>query len=241
TPPALCPPPSAFAQITVSDTGKGVHPDFLPHVFERFRQADSSITRSHGGLGLGLAIVRHMVELHGGTVQADSLGEGQGATFTVRLPLLQDVREMAIDPLPTSEELSSDEPPRLEGLRVLVVDDESDARELVTTVLRSQGAEVAIACSVSEALRQITEFQPQVMVSDIGMPLEDGYSLMRRVRSLAIECGGRIPAVALTAYAREEDRRRALMVGFQSHVAKPVNPIELVMVVASLAGRTGGS
>lgn len=202
-------PNPLIAEITVTDTGKGIHPDFLPHVFERFRQADSSITRSYGGLGLGLAIVRHMVELHGGTVQADSLGEGRGATFTVRLPLLQDVREMAIDSISTGEELPTDEPPRLEGLRVLVVDDEADARELVSTVLRSQGAEVAIACSVSEAIEQIAQFEPQILVSDIGMPQEDGYSLMRRVRLLPVECGGRIPAVALTAYAREEDRRRA--------------------------------
>jgi hypothetical protein len=228
------------AQISVTDTGKGIHPNFLPHVFERFRQADSSITRSYGGLGLGLAIVRHLIELHGGSVQADSPGEGQGSTFTIRLPLLAKIGTKAIAEIPAIEDNpSTAEPPRLEGVRVLIVDDEADARELVSTVLQFQGAEVAIASSVSEALAQLAAFQPQVLVSDIGMPREDGYSLMRRVRSLPLEQGGRIPAVALTAYARAEDRRRALMVGFQSHVAKPVNPAELVMVVASLAGRTG--
>ena len=228
------------AQISVIDTGKGIHPNFLPHVFERFRQADSSITRSYGGLGLGLAIVRHLIELHGGSVQANSSGEGQGATFTVRLPLLAAMGTKAIAEIPAIEDNSSTaEPPRLDAVRVLIVDDEADARELVSTVLQSQGAEVAIASSVSEALAQLAAFQPQVLVSDIGMPREDGYSLMRQVRSLPLEQGGRIPAVALTAYARAEDRRRALMVGFQSHVAKPVNPTELVIVVASLAGRTG--
>jgi len=146
----------------------------------------------------------------------------------------------AIAEIPAIEDNSSTaEPPRLDAVRVLIVDDEADARELVSTVLQSQGAEVAIASSVSEALAQLAAFQPQVLVSDIGMPREDGYSLMRQVRSLPLEQGGRIPAVALTAYARAEDRRRALMVGFQSHVAKPVNPTELVIVVASLAGRTG--
>jgi len=229
-------------QIAVSDTGLGINPEFLPYVFERFRQADSTTTRSYGGLGLGLAIVRHLVELHGGTVQAESPGLGQGATFIVNLPLRavrvaatepEQVKPMVTDEVPTSSYL-----PSLEGLRVLVVDDEPDARELLTTVLEEYKAQVIAVATSGEALEAIKQLQPNVLVSDIGMPGEDGYALIRRVRALDGERGGRIPAIALTAYARAEDRTQALLAGFQQHVPKPVDPAELAVVVANLTGRT---
>jgi len=230
-------------QIRVSDTGQGINPDFLPYVFEHFRQADSSITRSQGGLGLGLAIVRHLVELHGGTVYAESPGLEQGATFIVELPL------MAVRPVAASETkpeqpkvTDTDEMPKcplsLNGLRVLVVDDEPDARELLTTVLGQCGAEVKAVASASEALAVLEPFQPHVLVSDIGMPGEDGYALIRQLRALEANRGGQIPAVALTAYARAEDRTQALLAGFQLHVPKPVDPAELAVVVGNLAGRS---
>ncbi|WGV24694.1 hybrid sensor histidine kinase/response regulator [Halotia branconii] len=228
-------------QIRVSDTGGGIAPEFLPHVFERFRQADSSTTRSHGGLGLGLAIVRHLVELHGGTVSAESPGIGQGATFIVNLPM----KAVAIN-VKQPEQLASVNPdcedpnslPTLNGLRVLVVDDEPDARQLIATVLGQYGAQVMAVASAFEALLAVPQFHPDILVSDIGMPQEDGYALIRQLRTLSQEQGGRIPAVALTAYARTEDRTQALLAGFQLHVPKPVNPTELAAVVANLAGRT---
>ncbi|MBH8553225.1 PAS domain S-box protein [Nostocaceae cyanobacterium CENA357] len=229
-------------QIRVSDTGGGIAPEFLPHVFERFRQADSSTTRSHGGLGLGLAIVRHLVELHGGTVSAESPGIGQGATFIVNLPM----KAVAVD-VKKPEQLSpinehcEEDPnnlPTLRGLRVLVVDDEPDARQLITTVLEQYGAKVMAVASAFEALLALPKFHPDILVSDIGMPQEDGYALIRKLRTLSQEQGGRIPAVALTAYARAEDRTQALLAGFQLHVPKPVNPTELAAVVANLTGRT---
>ncbi|MBD0264603.1 MAG: PAS domain S-box protein [Tolypothrix sp. Co-bin9] len=228
-------------QIRVRDTGEGIAADFLPYVFERFRQADSSSTRSHGGLGLGLAIVRHLAELHGGTVRAESPGIGQGATFIVTLPC-----KAAIAPPTTPEQLSPTEVnkvvekclPTLEGLRVLVVDDEVDARELIATMLEPLGVQVMAAASAIEALVTLQAFQPDVLVSDIGMPGENGYALIRKLRELEEEQGGRIPAVALTAYARAEDRTQALLAGFQLHVPKPVDQAELAAVVANLAGRT---
>ncbi|MEA5603428.1 PAS domain S-box protein [Nostoc sp. UHCC 0252] len=228
-------------QIRVSDTGMGIAAGFLPHVFERFRQADSSITRSHGGLGLGLAIVRHLVELHGGTVSVESPGIGQGATFIVNLPMKAVYVEAN-----TAEELSllvdvqeaNNYLPRLDDLRVLIVDDEADARHLLTTILGQYGAQVIVAASACEALLTLQKFSPHIIVSDIGMPQEDGYALIRQVRALPADRGGRIPAVALTAYARAEDRTQALLAGFQLHVPKPVNPAELAAVVANLTGRT---
>jgi signal transduction histidine kinase/ActR/RegA family two-component response regulator len=225
-------------RITVSDTGKGINPDFLPYVFDRFQQADASSARRYGGLGLGLALVKYLVELHGGTVEAASAGEGRGATFKVTLP----VRAVAT-PLgeaggaPTTVRSSEE----LAGMRALVVDDENDARELIETVLRQYGAEVVAVSSAAEAYSLLTatpsQGWPDIMVTDIGMPDEDGYSLIRRVREWERGQGAHIPAVALTAYGRVEDRVRALNAGFQMHVAKPVDPAELAAVITSITRR----
>ena len=229
-------------QIRVSDTGQGISPEFLPYVFERFRQADSTTTRSHGGLGLGLAIVRHLVELQGGTVHVESAGIGQGAKFIVNLPLravrLTASESESVQPM-LRNEVPTLSPAILNGLRVLVVDDEADARELLTTLLGQYGAEVIVVATASEALETLQRLKPNVLVSDIGMPGEDGYALIRKVRLLDAEQGGQIAAVALTAYARAEDRINALGAGFQLHIPKPVNPEELVAVVANLAGQAG--
>jgi signal transduction histidine kinase len=232
----------SYVEIVVSDTGQGISPEFLPHVFDRFRQADSSRTRAHGGLGLGLAIVRHFVELHGGTVRAESLGAGQGATFTISLPLMTPVAESKyVEPQVRPSDWSGASftcPPTLKGLRVLVVDDEADTLRMLATMLEGCGAEVRVAESVPEALRALEGRIPDVLVSDIGMPGEDGYDLIRKVRALPAERGGAVSAIALTAYARAEDREQSLSAGYQMHVPKPVEPAELVAVVASLAGRT---
>ncbi|MBD2342649.1 PAS domain-containing hybrid sensor histidine kinase/response regulator [Anabaena subtropica] len=228
-----------YAQIQVIDTGIGINSSFLPYVFDRFRQADSSITRSHGGLGLGLAIVRHLVELHGGTVHVYSQGEEQGSTFTVKLPLLSENKVATIEP--TSQQAENLTPlplcPSLLGVRVLVVDDESDSRDFITTVLEQCQAEVQAVATAREALQIIPQWKPNVLVSDIGMPEEDGYSLIRKLRSSPPEQGGNIPAAALTAYARAEDRMRAIQEGFQLHLPKPIEPAELATVVASLIKR----
>jgi len=230
------------AEIRVSDTGKGIDPEFLPHVFERFKQANGTTTRSQGGLGLGLAIARHLVELHGGTISAASAGANHGSSFLVRLPLAAVLRGARASATKTAASTSSRVvAPSLDGLRVLVVDDELDARTLVTEVLEGHGAHVTAASSATEALNEIARSPPDVLVSDIGMPGEDGYALIRKVRALAGGGAKAMPAAALTAYARMEDRTRAMAAGFQSHVAKPVDPDELLIVVATLAGRTGGT
>ena len=232
-------------EIVVSDTGAGIAPEFLPYVFDRFRQADQKTTRQHGGLGLGLAIVRQLVELHGGTVSAASGGQGRGATFTVRLPLLP-LRAAAA---PGEERVGRQSgagaaplcPPQLDGLRVLVVDDEEDTRDMLVAALTGCGAQVTPAGSTAEALAAFERERPDVLVSDIGMPEEDGYALIREVRARAAERGGRVPAIALTACAREEDRRKAIRAGYQMHMSKPADLDELTEVIASFAGRAGNA
>jgi signal transduction histidine kinase len=226
------------AELHVTDTGRGISAEFLPYVFDRFRQADSTTTRAHGGLGLGLAIVRHLVELHGGTVQASSPGEGAGATFTVRLPLARmDVAD-AVGVVAAAESLSGgDSFPPLDGVRVLLVDDEADTREVITEALGKCGAVVAVAASAGEALALLDLAQPDVLVSDIAMPDMDGYALLEKIRLHDADQGRWLPAVALTAYARTEDRDRALAAGYQFHVPKPVDPVALARAVASLAVR----
>ena len=236
---------NSHVEIVISDTGKGIEPEFLPHVFDRFRQSDGSMTRRHGGLGLGLAIVRQIVELHGGTVSVMSDGEEKGATFTISLPLLPVRRDVPSDVPrvhPTAQsavgaKAEIDCPPELTGLRVLLVDDEADSRDLLSLVLDSCGAEVVTANSAAEAFAAIGAEKFDILISDIGMPDEDGFSLIKRIRGLPDEQGGSVPAIALTAYARSEDRVRAIRSGFQMHVAKPVEPAELVAVAANLAGR----
>ncbi|MGH8865696.1 MAG: hybrid sensor histidine kinase/response regulator [Burkholderiales bacterium] len=258
-----------YIRLTIADTGIGISPDFLPYVFHRFYQANSSTTRRQGGLGLGLSLVRNLVELHGGSVEAESAGEGQGATFRVNLPVralrrhMTDIEgaaqgdkeirrqgegetrrqgesggEFPLSPAPPVP-LSS-RPLILDGLWALVVDDEADARDLIATLLRQCGARVTTASSAAEAFGLLREGEadarPDVLVSDIGMPDEDGYQLLRRVRSLAPDEGGSIPAVALTAYGRARDRIKALSAGFQTHIPKPVEPEELMMVIAGLTG-----
>jgi CheY-like chemotaxis protein/nitrogen-specific signal transduction histidine kinase len=225
--------------ISVSDTGEGIRADALPFVFEPFRQADASTTRRHGGLGLGLAIVKQLVSAHGGTVAATSDGEGTGAMFVVKLPARSAVpavtraaRASVTEPLVAASEM-----PRLDGLRVLVVDDEEDALDLVSSVLREHGAEVHSSHSSSAALEDFSHVHPDVVVSDIGMPHMDGYALIRKIRNLPPEKGGKTPAVALTAYARTEDAQRAFAAGYQVHVTKPVEPAQLATVVRKLAGR----
>jgi signal transduction histidine kinase len=222
--------------VQVSDTGAGIQPDFLPHVFDRFRQQDPATTRKYGGLGLGLSIVRHLVELHGGTVTASSEGEGRGATFTVTVPVAP-----ARTVESTTEQLAASEAigqlPSLAGLRVLVVDNEADARALVATVLERCGARVRTAPSAVEALALIQREPPDVLISDIAMPGEDGYDLIRKVRALD-GTARQLPAAALTAFATASDRARALLAGYQAHLPKPVEPSELAAVVAALAGRT---
>lgn len=226
---------SDHVRVTIGDSGQGIDPEFLPSVFDRFRQADSSTTRNVGGLGLGLAIVRHLVELHGGTVAAASDGVGKGATFSASFPILSqrtDALMMGYSGETTRLELHS-----LEGLRVLLVDDEPEARQIISTVITRTGAEVRACESAGEALATLVEWKPDVLMSDIAMPGEDGYSLIRKVRSLSREQGGETPAAAFTAYARDEDRQRALSAGYQMHIAKPISSTQLVSMIAQLAGR----
>ena len=237
---------NSHLEVSVIDSGQGIAPEFLPHVFDRFRQQDASTTRRHGGLGLGLAIVKQLVELHGGSVRAESAGPGQGSAFRVVLPLtvLQGGADLEAaasrPPRAAAASLSiPDEFLDLAGVKVLVVDDEGDARALLKRVLEDRAASVRTAGSAAEALRLFQAERPDVLVSDIGMPEEDGYTLIRRVRALEADQGSDVPAIAVTAYARSEDRLTAILAGFQMHVAKPVEATELLTLVASLAGRTG--
>jgi signal transduction histidine kinase/CheY-like chemotaxis protein len=225
-------------QVVVQDTGAGIHREFLPYVFDRFRQEDTTEARSHGGLGLGLAIVRHLVELHNGSIYAESPGEGQGATFTVTLPALGAANASIVEhvcPTTKPSAVSDAPPPTLKGLRILVVDDDLDARDLFTRALEQYDARVTAVASAGAALTALQRWKPHVLVSDIGMPEESGYVLMRKIRRLAPEHGGTIPALALTAYAGASDIKLALSAGFSAHVAKPIEPAGLAFAVADLA------
>jgi PAS domain S-box-containing protein len=231
---------NSMAQVTVTDTGEGIRAEFLPYVFDRFKQADGSITRKYGGLGLGLAIARHLTEMHGGTIDVDSAGQGLGATFRISLPMavtataaINSARSAAVAELTPAKNM-----PDLHGIRVLVVDDAADTREMLRVVLEQFGADVTTAASARETLDVLPAWQPNVLVSDIGMPDEDGYSLIRKVRALSSEKGGDIPAIALTGYVRVEERMRALDAGYQMFVPKPVDVGELATIITSLIGRT---
>jgi CheY-like chemotaxis protein len=232
------------AQIAVSDSGQGINPQFLSVIFDRFRQADGSTTRKHGGLGLGVAIARHLVEKHGGTISARSEGINKGATFIVSLPLktanhnhdAAGAGELSSSTGSNKVEFSNCSPV-LDGLRVLVVDDEDDTRDLILTLLKQCGADVRGSETAAEALAMFREWSPDLLIADIGLPEEDGYSLLKKVRALDRQ-SGQIPAVALTAYATHEDRDRVLAAGFQMHIAKPVEPEELLSIIANLAGRS---
>ena len=230
---------NSHVEIAVSDTGEGIAPAFLPHIFERFEQADGGTTRPHAGLGLGLAIVRHIVEAHGGTVHAESPGVGEGAVFTVKLPLIVVSRSAgeAVRLHPTADRPAAPRAlPRLDGLQVLVVDDEPDSNEVIRTLLASCGADVRVAASARQALDILGRWKPALLVTDIGMPQEDGYALLAEVRRRG-DGTADIPAVAVTAYATVEDRVRLLSAGFAAHVAKPIEPAELAAVIASVAAR----
>jgi PAS domain S-box-containing protein len=235
---------NSHLEIVVSDTGQGISPDFLPHVFDRFRQADQKASRQHGGMGLGLAIVRHLVELHGGNVSATSEGEGQGATFTVRLPIspIYQVDPSGARVHPAARDLlpANDTTERLDGLRILIVDDEPDTRDLLRQGLEYCGANVRLAGSAAEAVDAIVAEVPDILISDIGMPGIDGYDLIRQIRQLPADAGGKVAAIALTAYTRVEDRLQALRAGYDMHVPKPVELAELVAVAASVARRQQG-
>ena len=239
------------AEITVSDTGKGISPDFLPFVFERFHQADNSSTRLHSGLGLGLAIVRHLVEMHGGTVLAESEGEGRGATFTMRMPIKRTLGSGELPPQSNdriSDSLSKpsftdtsnpgyDYTRKLEGLRLLILDDEADAREMLEVLLIQFGAEVKATSTTQQALRVLERWKPHTLISDVGMPGEDGYSLITRVRALKPERGGLTPAIALTGYGRPEDREQLLAAGYHIYLSKPVELAQLIDSILDLTGQ----
>jgi CheY-like chemotaxis protein/two-component sensor histidine kinase len=245
-------PAGSDMTINVTDTGAGIEPAFLPYVFERFRQADASTTRRHGGLGLGLSIVKQLVELHGGTVEAHSEGIDHGSRFTIRLPVSQHVPGSMPPPvdapiqtfLPEEDDVSSDREESggmmicdLHGVNVLVVDDEADARSYLRNLLEQVGATVVEAASAGDALKMLAKRRPDVLLSDIGMPSVDGYELLRQIRTRPDDRERNVPAIALTAFARAEDRRRALLAGYQSHLAKPVDAVDLIVEIASLCGR----
>jgi CheY-like chemotaxis protein/anti-sigma regulatory factor (Ser/Thr protein kinase) len=230
-------------KVIVSDTGKGVSPEFLPFVFDRFRQADGTTTRQHGGLGLGLAVVRHIVELHGGTVDVKSKGEGKGTTFTVCLPLIEtpstNIEEtnghnLGAKQSNSDKSILSVKQSELKGKRILLIDDENDTLEMLAAVLDQNGAEVKAQTNVREALEAVKEWKPDVVISDIAMPEEDGYSFIRKLRALPPEEGGTIPAIALTAYVGIKERTKVLSSGFQMYVPKPVEPLELLSTLISL-------
>ena len=238
---------NSHLEVSIADTGEGIAPEFLSYVFDRFRQQDASTTRRHGGLGLGLAIVKQLVELHGGSVQVESAGPGRGTTFKVLLPL------SVVQPVPNPDDTDRRHPQsgsgslpipaerlNLAGVKVLVVDDEADARALVQRLLQDRGAIVQTAGGAAEAIELLQSQRPDVLVSDIGMPESDGFELIRQVRALAADRGGSTPALALTAYARSEDRLKVILAGFQMHLAKPVETAELLALVASLVGRVAG-
>ncbi|MEB3213717.1 MAG: PAS domain-containing protein, partial [Leptolyngbyaceae bacterium] len=222
------PRPHPYAQLTITDTGKGIHPNFLPHVFDRFRQESTTTTRQFGGLGLGLALVQYLVELHGGSVEADSPGEGQGATFTIKLPLMSQTSAM------NQEVQLAKAVDDLKGVNILVVDDDDSTREFLACLLELNGARVIAAASAEEALSMLGQFTPDILLSDIGMPTVDGYTLMRQVRRLPPKQGGQIPAIALTAYAGEINYQQAMAAGFQNHIAKPVEPDHLIDAIVAL-------
>ena len=235
----------SHVEIKLIDTGPGIRPEFLPYIFDRFRQGDSSITRAQGGLGLGLSIVRHLVELHGGTVTAESRRDAHGAIFTVRLPQAAagpTKSPPAAKAMRLSQAFWQGSPQNhtssLAGLRLLLVDDDTDGREMLTFMLEQNGVQVKAAASADEALQTFVEWRPDILVSDIGMPEEDGYSLICKVRALPPEQGGTVPAAALTGYVSHEDYLKALSAGYHTHIKKPVEPEELIAVVASLTGRT---
>jgi PAS domain S-box-containing protein len=231
---------ATHVHVQVKDTGPGIEPEFLPYVFERFRQADGSTTRTHGGLGLGLAIVRHLVELHGGTIAVENSEAGSGAIFTIRLPLpTGELRPEALAGADAPLKDTQSEQASLEGLQILIADDETDALDLITVELAQHGAKVTAVTNAEDALKALEQGRFDLLISDIGMPKIDGYELIRQIRKLEAGKDKRIPAVALTAYARVEDRMQAIVAGYSTHIAKPVDATELVMIVASLSGRLG--
>jgi PAS domain S-box-containing protein len=224
-------------EVSLKDTGIGIKPELLARIFDRFRQADSTTTRKHGGLGLGLAIVQHLIEAHGGTVEAFSDGEGAGSTFSFRLPVIS---QSAMPEIPRNQTGELPNPQllkalRLDKLQLLVVDDDQDNLDLLKLLLSRYGAKVVTANSVAEAMSQLLHYHPNIIVSDIGMPIEDGYQFIRKIRALPQDKGGKIPAIALTAFAKTEDREKALSLGFQKHITKPVDPLDLVKAIAELA------
>jgi CheY-like chemotaxis protein/anti-sigma regulatory factor (Ser/Thr protein kinase) len=227
-------------RVSVTDSGSGITAEFLPYIFDRFRQADGSTTRIHGGLGLGLSIVKHLVQLHGGTVEVKSDGQGKGSTFIVTLPLLATGASLAQEANGAAKADGNGAAPGLakvlKGLRILVVDDEADSRDLVSAILTRCGSDVNCCDSAAAGMKAFKSWKPDLLVSDIGMPVEDGYSLIKKVRKLKSKRAREIPAIALTAYATKEDRARTLSSGFQMHVAKPIDPEKLITSVAKAMG-----